>query len=93
MYSFGEEDGEFRYLSCDTTCQGHAWLSTWATFILGVLIIFAMDFIVGLISPAAHEELEVEHLDKLQQINNTVTANGDSMSNHRENGYGKRPSI
>ena len=52
-----------------------------------------MDFIVGLISPAAHEELEVEHLDKLQQINNTVTANGDSMSNHRENGYGKRPSI
>ena len=43
-----------------------------------------MDFIVGLISPAAHEELEVEHLDKLQQINNTVTANGDSMSNHRE---------
>ena len=59
---------------------------------MGVLIIFAMDFIVGLISPAAHEELEVEHLDKLHQINNTVTANGGSILNHGENGYGKGPS-
>merc|ERR1712223_1847714 len=84
------EDGKFHCSSCDTTCQGYAWLATWATFILGVLIIFGMDYIVGVISPVAHEELEVAHLNRLQKTNAvspaTETNPGESSGNCEEGG-------
>ena len=67
------DDGKYHCSKCDTICEGHAWLATSATFILGVLIIFAMDYIVEAISPAAHEELEIAHLNKLK---NNITESG-----------------
>ena len=60
------EDGKYHCSHCNTLCDGHSWLATTATFILGVFIIFGMDYIVGIISPAAHEELEISHLNKLR---------------------------
>ena len=39
-------NGTFRCSHCDTTCEGHAWLATTATFALGGLIIFIMDYIM-----------------------------------------------
>ena len=62
-------DGNYYCSNCDTVCQGHSWLAATATFAIGVFIIFGMDFIVGKISPEAHEELEVSHLSKLQATN------------------------
>ena len=62
-------DDKYHCANCDTTCQGHSWLSATATFALGVLIIFGMDYIVGKMSPEAHEELEISHLNKLQDAN------------------------
>ena len=60
-------DDEIYHCSCcDAICDGHAWLATTATFILGVSFVFAMDFIIGKISPPAQEELEVCHLNRLQ---------------------------
>ena len=60
------QNGSYHCSHCDTTCEGHAWLATTATFALGGLIIFVMDCIVGLISPDAHEEMEESHLNKLR---------------------------
>ena len=53
-------DGKYRCLSCDTVCEGHAWLVATATFVLGVLLIFIIDYTVGWISPVVNEDLEVE---------------------------------
>ena len=79
------KDGNYYCSSCDTLCEGHSWLATTATFILGVLIIFGMDFVVEKISPAAHEELEVSHLDKLQStITESVEGKGQSTSSSIE---------
>ena len=50
-----ETGDKYHCSHCDTICEGHSWLATTATFILGVLIIFLMDYIVGIISPAAHD--------------------------------------
>lgn len=52
--------------NCDNLCVGHSWLAGTGTFIVGVLIIFVLDFIVSKLSPEAHEELEVSHLNMLQ---------------------------
>ena len=60
-------EGNYRCSHCDTTCEGHAWLATTATFALGGLIIFVMDCIVGVISPDAHEEMEESHINKLRK--------------------------
>ena len=59
-------NGTFHCSHCDTTCEGHAWLATTATFALGGLIIFVMDYIVHMMSPDVHEELEASHIDKLR---------------------------
>ena len=73
------EDGAYHCSSCDTICEGNSWLAATATFLLGALIIFFMDFIVGKISPEAHEELEISHLDRLQKTSEgTFTENGIS---------------
>ena len=60
------DDGGYHCSYCGAICEGYAWLATTATFILGVIIIFAMDYIVGVISPAAHEELEISDMNRLQ---------------------------
>jgi ZIP family zinc transporter len=82
------ENGD-KYLCshCDTICEGHSWLATTATFILGVLIIFLMDYIVGIISPAAHEELEIAHLNMLRDStsqNNAQSAGSIEFVNCEE---------
>ena len=59
-------DEKYHCSDCDSTCEGHAWLATTATFALGGLIIFVMDCIVGWISPDAHEEMEESHINKLR---------------------------
>ena len=51
--------------NCDNMCVGHSWLAATGTFILGVVITFILDFIVGRLSPEAHEELEISHLNML----------------------------
>jgi ZIP family zinc transporter len=56
---------------CDNICAGNSWLAATGTFILGVVIIFIMDYIVGILSPEAHEELEISHLNQLHKTNNT----------------------
>ena len=70
-----ETGDKYHCSHCDTICEGHSWLATTATFILGVLIIFLMDYIVGIISPAAHEELEIAHLNKLRDSTSQNIAN------------------
>ena len=62
-------DGKYHCSNCDTICEGHSWLAAAGTFAIGVFIIFGMDYIVGKISPDAHEELEISHLNKLQDTN------------------------
>ena len=64
-------------IGCDNICVGNSWLAATGTFVLGVLIIFVMDYIVGILSPEAHEELEISHLDQLQNTKNTK--NGKSF--------------
>ena len=61
------EDGISHCSYCDAICDGHAWLAATATFVLGVSLIFGIDYVVGKISPAAHEEFEVCQLNKLQK--------------------------
>ena len=81
--------GIFHCLSCDTTCEGNAWLSTTGTFILGAAIIFALDFIVEKISPAAHEELQKDDIYRLQKINEDEASgqrNSTQSVNNVENG-------
>ena len=71
------DDGGYQCSSCDIKCEGNAWLAATATYLLGALIIFFTDFIVGKISPEAHEELEISHLDRLQKSSQaTFTENG-----------------
>ena len=75
------QDGKYHCLSCDTQCEGNSWLATTATFILGALIIFGMDFIVHKISPDAHEDLDVVQINRLQETNSDgVSQNYDSNS-------------
>ena len=64
---------------CDSTCEGHAWTAASATFLLGVLIIFVVDYIVTKISPDAHEELEISHLNELRDtVSETTSPDGSS---------------
>jgi len=89
--SYNETSKTFNCISCDESCEGNAWLSTTGCFILGAVIIFVIDFIVQKISPAAHDELELEDINKLQEMNNdeaTPNQNGSSTNtvNNVENG-------
>ena len=72
-------DGRFHCSFCDTTCEGHAWLATTATFALGGLIIFLMDCFVGLISPDAHEEIEESHINKLRNPPSQTTSHEEDV--------------
>ena len=52
-------------LLCDPTCEGYAWTAASAAFLLGVLIVFVMDYIVDKISPDTDEELEVLNVNRV----------------------------
>jgi len=58
---------------CDSTCEGHGWIAASATFLLGVFIIYFMDFLVNKISPVADEELKVADLNALRADTSTLT--------------------
>ena len=58
-------------LPCDSTCKGHGWAAASASFLLGLLIIYALDFIVHKMSPGSHEEEEnfgADELNALQDV-------------------------
>ena len=52
---------------CDSTCKGHGWSAGSASFLVGVLIIFLLDFLVHKISPDTEEEFDPKELDVLQR--------------------------
>ena len=84
-----ETTGRYHCLKCDTKCEGNAWMSTTGCFILGAVIIFVIDFIVEKISPAAHDELELDDINKLQQMNEdeaTDNKNNNQAVNNAEKG-------
>ena len=71
-------EGLYNCFHCDTICEGHSWLATTATFALGGLIIFGMDYIVHCISPESHPEaeMEVSHINKLRS--SPIRTSGDN---------------
>ena len=52
---------------CDSICKGHGWSAASASFLLGVLIIFLLDFVVHKISPDTEEEFDPNELELLRQ--------------------------
>jgi len=82
-----DENGTFHCLKCDANCEGNAWLSTTGCFILGALLIFVIDFIVVKISPAAHDELELDDLNKLQEMNSDEVSDKHTSNNNVEKGH------
>jgi len=76
-----DENGTYNCLSCDTACEGNAWLSTTGCFILGAVLIFVIDVIVGMISPAAHEELELDDINKLQEMDTNEVKHDHNSNN------------
>ena len=69
------ENGTYYCSNCDNFCAGHSWLAASGTFVLGVLLIFGVDFIIGLISPEAHEEFDISQLNQLRS--NTLPSNSN----------------
>ena len=59
---------------CNSICKGHGWIAGSASFLLGVLIIFLLDFIVHKISPDTDEEFDPKELEMLRKKDVESTA-------------------
>ena len=76
---------------CDSICKGHAWSAASASFLLGVLIIFLLDFIVHKLSPDNNEDFDPKDLEMLcnkdveaSQTGNFAGAVKDTIIKHSE---------
>ena len=63
---------------CNPQCEGHSWLAASATYLLGALIIFALDFIVAKISPIAHASIQPSDVTTIHTT--TPNSRADTLS-------------
>jgi ZIP family zinc transporter len=68
---------ETRKADCDEICKGHSQLAATTFFIVGVAIIYLMDYIVGKISPEGDPSLDINELNALRQSNHQVDSNNE----------------
>ncbi|OQR93975.1 Zinc (Zn2)-Iron (Fe2) Permease (ZIP) Family [Achlya hypogyna] len=53
--------------TCDTTCEGNAWVFTNIAFAIGAVIIFLLDAIVHRLSPDLKDEVDAADLARLER--------------------------